>query len=361
MEINNIDATIIVNPKNLFYFTGCRFYFQSLALSAGTAAALIILRRDEAEYIVFMDDVERVDKESHVKNIRCYNQAGTLEQIISKTIFKNSLNRRIGVEGNFITMEILEKIRSGEHDKIKKFRDVSVLIADLRSIKDSHEIEKMNDAAKLGDLGLEAAAKNISTDKTEIEVAAFCEYIMRQKGAEGFSFGTIVASGENSANPNWVTSKDKIRRGYPIIVDLGPICESYCSDITRTFAYHHISKDQKRIFDEVLDLQEVALDKARPGVLEYEIDDAVIEAAKRKKLDRYLFHCSHGIGLDPVERPDILKRGSNPIKEGMVISIEVGLYIPKLGGVRAEDIIQVEKDRINFLSKYPRDKYILKS
>ena len=353
MEKEKIDASILMNPANLNYFSGVTFYYQTLAVSAGTIAVLLISRNSSPIYILNVDDVQRVKKRFSIGDIHKYEKPGEfLSAFLSvvDTIGPKSENMCLGVEGAYLPAKIYSKLSK----KTRKIEDISEAILDLRAKKDKNELELMKKAADIADRGMEAAFKNISSDRKESEIAAYCDYVMKQKGADDISFKTIIASGKNTSLASWVTSDDYIKKGYPVIVDLGAVCKGYRSDTTRTFTYN-ISKKQRELLKAVIEIEELAIERLEIGMPQYKLDDIVQGEAKKRGYKKYFFHVSHGIGLEPVEKPRIAMRSKEKIQEGMVTTIEVGIYVPSLGGARMEDVIYINKKGALPLTVFPRE------
>lgn len=353
MGKEKIDASMLMNPANLNYFSGVPFYYQTLAISADTIAVLLISRNSPPIYILNVDDVQRVKKGFSIGDIHKYEKPGEFLSAflnVMDTIGSKPENMCLGVEGAYLPANIYSKLSK----KTRKIEDISEAILDLRAKKDKNELELMRKAADIADRGMEAAFKNISSDKKESEIAAYCDYIMKQKGADDISFKTIIASGENTSLASWVTSDDYIKKGYPVIVDLGAVCKGYRSDTTRTFAYD-ISKKQRELLKAVIEIEELAIERLEIGMLQYKLDDIVQGEAKKRGYSKYFFHVSHGIGLEPVEKPRIAMRSKEKIQEGMVTTIEVGIYVPSLGGARMEDVIYVNKKGALPLTGFPRE------
>jgi len=355
MESEGIDVAFLIDPANLYYFTGVNFYYQDLALRAGTAAALLVPRELDPIFVVNIDDIRRVKEnlKAHLSYLEEYQQPGTLIPAIWRAL--SSLQKSpneivVGVEGNFLCSNIYESLRQ----KSREIKDITGIILDLRAVKSEDELSYMRKAAEIADKGIRSSTEAICEDKSEKEVAAFCEYTMMAAGADGISFKTIIASGENTAVPNWITSETKIKPGGLVYVDLGCIYGGYCSDMTRTFSYK-ASSEQEDLLEKVIEMERAAIEAVEPGIPQLKIDDLVTELAEKMGLRKYLFHASHGIGLNVVEKPFVAARSPEPFQVGMTLTIEVGLYIPKLGGARMEDVVHVTEGGAEILTKFPRE------
>jgi Xaa-Pro aminopeptidase len=216
------------------------------------------------------------------------------------------------------------------------------IVARLRERKDSCEIEKIAAAVNLGSSLFPTALAAIRPGVAEVEVAGAIEYAARRAGAEGMSFDTIVASGHRSALPHGAASSSLISsRGF-VVLDFGVILAGYCSDMTRTVSVGKASGAMRSMYKAVLEAQLAAIATVRAGVPAGQVDAAARGVLIKAKLGKYFTHSTgHGVGLEIHESPRIARGQQQPLEEGMVITIEPGVYIPGEGGVRIEDMVLV--------------------
>jgi Xaa-Pro aminopeptidase len=228
-------------------------------------------------------------------------------------------------------------------------------VMDLRQRKDSLELAAMREAANLGcDLYYELL-QFIQPGTTENLIAARLEYLARERGAQGMSFETIVASGTRSSLPHGVASVAKVpKRGF-VVLDFGVILKGYCSDMTRTV---HIGKPlpaQRSAFEAVLAAQEAAVSTVRPGVTCAEVDEAARSVLRRAKLDKWFSHSTgHGVGLEIHEPPRVAASDKTTLETGMVITVEPGVYLPGKFGIRIEDMVAVTATGHQVLTAAPK-------
>jgi Xaa-Pro aminopeptidase len=182
----------------------------------------------------------------------------------------------------------------------------------------------------------------ISAGQTEMQVAAALEYAARLAGAEAMSFETIVASGERSALPHGRATAVKLpRRGF-VTLDFGVILDGYCSDMTRTVHMGKALPGEREVYDSVLEAQEAAVAAVAPGVSAGEVDEAARSVLRRVGLDQYFSHSTgHGVGLEIHEGPRLAAKQTQVLEQGMVITIEPGVYMPGKFGLRIEDMVLV--------------------
>lgn len=252
--------------------------------------------------------------------------------------------RRCGFDDTHTTVAMLDTMRKSVSTKVRRglFKPVGPLTARLREVKDADEIQRMRRAALVGCGLFDGMLAYLQAGLTEIEVAAELEHAARLAGVEGMSFETIVASGERSALPHGRASTAKLpRRGF-VTLDFGVMLDGYCSDMTRTVHIGKAMDGEREVYDFVLEAQEAAVAKVAPGVTAGEVDEAARSVLRRAGLDKYFSHSTgHGVGLEIHEGPRIAAKQTQVLKEGMVITIEPGVYMPGKFGLRIEDMVLV--------------------
>jgi Xaa-Pro aminopeptidase len=252
--------------------------------------------------------------------------------------------RRCGFDGAHTTVAALETMRKALSAKVRRgmFVAVGSLVAAMREVKDAEEIERLRAAAQLGCELFEGMLTYLEAWLPESEVAATLEYAARLAGAEGMSFDTIVASGERSALPHGRATSAKLpKRGF-LTLDFGVILDGYCSDMTRTVHMGKALPGERDVYDSVLEAQEAAVAAVAPGVTAGEVDEAARSVLRRVKLDKYFSHSTgHGVGLEIHEGPRLAAKQKQVLEQGMVVTIEPGVYMPGRFGVRVEDMVLV--------------------
>jgi Xaa-Pro aminopeptidase len=252
--------------------------------------------------------------------------------------------RRCGFDEAHTTVAALETMRKAVSAKVRRgmFVAVGSLVARLREVKDADEIALMQAAALVGCGLFDGMLTYISAGQTEIQVASALEYAARLAGAEAMSFETIVASGERSALPHGRATAAKLpRRGF-VTLDFGVILDGYCSDMTRTVHMGKALPGEREVYDSVLEAQEAAVAAVAPGVSAGEVDEAARSVLRRVGLDQYFSHSTgHGVGLEIHEGPRLAAKQTQVLEQGMVITIEPGVYMPGKFGLRIEDMVLV--------------------
>ncbi|NJE84913.1 aminopeptidase P family protein [Thermococcus sp. CX2] len=232
---------------------------------------------------------------------------------------------------------------------------LSSLMRELRMRKDREEIRLMEKAAQVVDDVFEEILAMDLIGMSERELALKIELMIRER-SDGISFEPIVASGENGANPHHAPSERKLKKGDLVILDYGARWKGYCSDITRTIALGKPDEKLLEIYEVVKNAQESAFQTVREGITAREVDRAAREYIAKAGYGKYFTHrTGHGLGLDVHEEPYIGPDGEVVLENGMIFTIEPGIYLPGLGGVRIEDDVVVENGRGERLTKAERD------
>jgi len=259
---------------------------------------------------------------------------------------------RVGFESRHLSVELFRILSRGVEEKWVALPDP---VEGLRMRKDEGEIRAIEAAAVTASGALLAVLSGGYKGRTESEVAADLEREMKALGAEGTSFRTIVASGPRSAMPHAAPSSARIRGAGPVIIDFGALRGGYCSDETVTLFPSLPPPALGKAYDAVRRAQEAGIRAIRPGIPCRDVDARVRESLDRSGYLKYFVHSTgHGVGLDIHERPSLAPRSKDRLSEGMVVSVEPGVYLPGVGGVRLEDMVRVagmRGERITYLPK----------
>lgn len=251
--------------------------------------------------------------------------------------------RRLGFEGNHMTVGDLERLRDPEG--AVDWRPLLGFVEEARAQKDDGEIDLIGKAAVIAATALADTLPLVRPGIREVDIAAELEYRMRRHGAEGAAFETIVASGERSALPHAATSEREIAEGDLLLIDFGARWRGYCSDLTRTFVIGQASARQRETYDLVLAAHEAACSALQDGALGSEVDAAARRVFDAEGLEERFPHSSgHGLGLEVHEAPRLGRRSEEPLHPGMVVTVEPGLYFPEWGGIRIEDDLVVTEE-----------------
>ncbi|MCS1350758.1 Xaa-Pro peptidase family protein [Mechercharimyces sp. CAU 1602] len=235
------------------------------------------------------------------------------------------------------------------------------VVEKLREIKEETELKVMRQAAKIADDAYAQIIKEVRPGKTEREIALRLEFMMREMGATSSSFDMIVASGVRSAMPHGVATDKVMENGDMVTIDFGALYQGYCSDMTRTFMLGEPSEKQNEIYHIVLEAQQKALEAIAPGVKACEIDKVARDVITARGYgDAFGHSTGHGLGMEVHESPGISARTITELQPGMVITVEPGIYLPDVAGVRIEDDVIVTETGYELLTHTPKELVIVK-
>jgi Xaa-Pro aminopeptidase len=265
------------------------------------------------------------------------------------------LRGRVGYDDARTSVRSLRKLADAVAEGVELVA-VDGLLGGLRRRKDADEVRRIAAAAELADEVYEWICERGLAGRTEREVQLAAEQRMRELGAQGPSFATIVAAGENSALPHHEASSREIGSAEPVIIDMGAIVDGYCSDCTRTFATGELRGEAAEVYELVRATQATALDAIRPGIGGKEADSVSREPiAAAGHGEHYGHGLGHGVGIEVHEAPRLSQRSEDSLAEGDVVSVEPGVYIPGGFGVRIEDLVVVTADGYRNLSSVSKD------
>jgi len=260
--------------------------------------------------------------------------------------------RRIGFESRHLSVDSFRAVSRG---RAERFVPVPDLVAEIRMRKEPGEILAMERATAIATASLLCVLASGLPGKTERGVAADLAREMSRRGAEAVSFPPIVADGPRSAMPHATPTEAEISGDGPLVIDFGARGNGYCSDETVTILPRRPRRLLGKAFDAVRRAQEAGLSAVRPGEPCREVDARVRESLDRSGYLKYFVHSTgHGVGLDVHERPSLSPRSRERLEEGMVVTVEPGVYLPGIGGIRLEDTVKVTGsgcERITFLPK----------
>lgn len=266
--------------------------------------------------------------------------------------------KRLGFERNRISFESYDLLKRQASGVI--LRPIGDAIERLRMVKSAAEVATIKTAVELNSAALELALKQFRAEMTETDLAAEIEYRMRQLGADGPSFETIVASGPRTALPHAHPSSAAIRSNQLLLVDMGATVAGYASDMTRTMGVGRIDQKARRMYGAVLESQLSAIDSVKAGALSSAVDRAARRVLRQHGLDKLFVHSTgHGLGLEIHESPRIGRTGAVSLEAGMAITIEPGVYLEGYGGIRIEDTVVVTNNGCEVLTPTKKDFVVL--
>ena len=321
----NVDALLITNEYNRRYMTGF----------TGTAGVAVVTKDDA----VFITDFRYTEQAAaQVKDFRIVQHNGPIFAEVGTQVALMGA-KTIGFEKesmSYGTYEIYKEAVKAE------FVPVSGVVEKIRLIKTPEEINIIKAACEIADNAFTHILNYIKPGLTELDVSNELEFFMRKQGATSSSFDIIVASGVRSALPHGVATDKVIEKGDFVTLDFGALYNGYISDITRTIAVGQPSDKLVEMYNVVLESQLLALEKVGPGMTGIEADAVARDYLKSKGYGEAFGHSTgHGIGLEVHEGPGLSFRSETVLVPNMVVTIEPGVYLPGIGGVRIEDDILI--------------------
>ena len=335
-----LDVLIVSQPENRRYLSGFTGSAGCLLISANNAFLAVDFRY-----------VEQAKKEAldfevvHVKG----DLANWLPKLASDLRFK-----RVGFEADHIPFAIYQQLCKvvGDGQYQIQLMPTNGLVESIRAVKEPEEIKLIAEAVGLADAAFAHAKSIIRPGVSEKEAAWKLERFLREMGSEPMPFDIIVASGSNAALPHAKPSEKVIFENEPVVIDLGARVNGYCSDLSRTFFSGGEDETFSKIYDIVLGAQLTALATIMAGTSGDQADRlarTVIEQAGYS--DAFGHGLGHGVGLETHESPRLGPGSSDLLIDGMVFTIEPGIYIPGWGGVRIEDTVVMENGRVKALTR----------
>ncbi len=233
-------------------------------------------------------------------------------------------------------------------------------LAQLRACKSQKELDAVIHAQRIAEKALETLLPSLQEGITEREAAARLDYLMALGGSEMPSFQTIMLFGAHASMPHGVPDNRSLKNGDVILVDFGAVYCGYHSDMTRTFAYGEVSDRIHSGYEAVLSAQSAAIEQAREGLPCRLMHEAAVNSLKTDGWDAYFTHAlGHSVGLEIHEYPSAAPKSEQPLKNGMIMTVEPGIYLPGEFGIRIEDMIVINGDTPLNLTAFPKQLQIL--
>ena len=328
-------------------------------LSGFTGSVGYLLITQEAAFIA-VDFRYREQAQREAAGFTPFAASGPLPDWFASLVSEAELvGKRLGFQAGDITFATYQTIAKAVKDmpasQRPKLLAAPPLVEQLRAIKDADELAAIQRAVDLGDEAFMAIAQRIEPGWTEAQVAWEIEKYIREHGGEGVSFEIIVAAGPWAAMPHARPRDEKIRKGEPIIIDMGVRLGGYCSDLTRTLVLGQPDEQFDKIYDIVLTAQltaEALITRDMIGEQAHLLaHNVIVETGYGENFGHPL---GHGVGLQIHERPHLARASKDVLADGMVFTIEPGIYISGWGGVRIEDMVVLEDGRPRVLTKAPK-------
>jgi Xaa-Pro aminopeptidase len=336
------DAILIEKKENYRYMSGF----------TGTFAYLIISNEDS---LILTDSRYTEQATEQAPDYELVNFIGS--NVIENILIEKNI-KKLAIEGDTVTVT-----KYKDYQKIETLNEIIIssgIVEALRKIKDDEEISLIKKAVMLADEGFKHILKFIRSGITEKDIEMELEYYMRKSGASGASFDIIVATGTRTSMPHAIAGDTLVKNGDAVMIDFGCIFDGYCSDITRTVFVGKPDKEMKRIYDTVMRVQKAGIENALEGKYAADVhltaSDMIDQAGYKGRFGHGL---GHGVGLEIHELPRVSLFGSEALVNNMVVTVEPGIYVPGLGGVRIEDMLVINSKTPIVLTESPKEMIIL--
>jgi len=342
LEAKHLDAIVVLTDFNRRYLSGF----------TGTSGALIITKTDN----LLITDFRYIEQASEqAPKFKIIKQQGNLIDYVKQELEKLNV-QNVGFEGNLVSYDTYLQLSKSYISLIS----ISGLIEKIREVKDDNEIALIQKAAEIVDEAFEFILTVAKEGMTELQLKAKLESKMLELGAEGTSFDTIVASGTRGALPHGVASDKVIQTGELITLDFGAYYKGYSSDITRTFAIGEPEPKLKEIYNIVLEANQKGIAAAKKGITGKTLDAIARDYITEQGYgDAFGHSLGHGIGLNVHEGPNLSKNSDAELEVNNCVTIEPGIYLDGLGGVRIEDDILIKENGCECFTKSPKNLIIL--
>ena len=347
-ELANVDAVLLISDKNRMYFTGFASTFGFLVLLPANKGYFIT----DPRYYEMAQSLES----DQLKVLQIANGVSAMGMVAD--ILKEHNVKSLGFEDTELTVLQYNGLKEGlsGFDLVPVGKNINF----VRSFKTEEEISYIKKAQSITDIAFTQICKVIRPGMTEREVAIELEYIMAKNGAEGIAFDTIIASGVNSSKPHAHPTDKQIQLGDAVTMDFGARYHGYCSDMTRTVFVGEPTEEMRKIYNIVLLAQKTGIAGAYNGMSGSELDALCREVIKSNGYGDYFTHSTgHSLGIDIHETPSASSRSTDTLSAGQLITVEPGIYVPGVGGVRIEDLLLFEQDGVIDLTTSDKNIIIL--
>ena len=348
LERQSLDALLVTHLPNITYLTGLRAS-AGMVLVGQKELHLVI----DSRYLSVASSL--VQAESGLADLTIVSVDQSYEESVGSLIAEMGYSR-IGVEAEWMSLRQWNWLARRFETEVQMFVPVEGIIEGSRVIKDEDEIACLRAAGRLIASAIDPIIELVRKGRKELEIAGGIDSVLAWKGFEDRAFSTMVASGPNSALPHSRPSERVVSDGDLVLLDFGGVYGGYCVDVSRTVCVGPVNEQSRRFYSAVLEAQERAIAEVGPGVVASKVDDvarAVLE--EHGFLEAFGHGTGHGLGLEIHEAPRIGRRGQPGcdvvLEAGMVFTVEPGLYVSGVGGVRIEDDVLVTEEGSEVLTR----------
>jgi len=337
-----VDSFLVSHLPNIQYLCGF----------TGSAGLLLV---GDSQAKLFTDSRYTFQARQEVFGARVHIAKQGLLRAVGQELKGGRRRHAVAYATGHMTVAQKQAIDGVVHGRVRWAADDNA-VEKLRAVKDPDEIARMRAAAELISDVFRKTLPMIHAGTSELDLAAEVEYGIKKMGGSGPSFETIVASGPRSAWAHARPTSKPLGKSELVVLDQGAILQNYCSDMTRTVFVGRAPSRVRRMYQAVLQAQEAAKQAIRPGARAGDVDRAARQTLKKFGLDRYFTHSTgHGLGIEVHEMPRLGKGEETLLQEGMVVTVEPGVYLEGVGGIRIEDDVVVTAQGAADLTTAPRD------
>lgn len=356
LEEARLDGLLVGAPGEEGPGWAARAYLSGFTGSAG----VLLVTRERAVLAVDSRYWEQAAQETAGRGVTVLRARGRRDAWMRELIGEaGAAGKRLGISPVDVTyagyLAIRQAVRQLPAGDRPRLRAAAGLVERLRRVKDAEELALLGEAIRIADRAFERVAGELAPGITETEAAARFERYVREEGGSGVSFPSIIAGGPWSALPHAQPRPEPLGTGVPVVMDVGARYRGYCSDLTRSFVIGAADARFREVYEVVRSAQEAAIAGVEPGMrgaAAHELAHAVIRAAGYG--EAFGHGLGHGVGLEVHEAPYLGPSSQDVLEEGMVFTIEPGIYLPGWGGIRIEDVVVLEDGRARVLSHAPK-------
>ncbi|MDD7662661.1 MAG: aminopeptidase P family protein [Eubacteriales bacterium] len=345
LALDQCEAVLVHNPSNMFYLSGY------------TGEGLVLIGREMQTIITDFRYTEQAEKQAPGFSVEMTEKGVSHEAIVGRLCAEHEIGA-LYYEDDYLTVRSFESCRKAVPGV--EWKSLHEEVQHIRQIKDEDELSRIAEACRITSEAFERLLPEIKEGVTEKELALKLEFDMLTHGATGLAFSTIVAAGANGSLPHAVPGDYKVRLGDMITFDFGAKYNGYCADMTRTVALGQPSDEMRKVYQTVLTAQQTARDAVMAGKCCKDIDAIARDYIYSHGYEGRFGHgLGHSVGIDIHEEPRLSMTCSAILEENQIMTVEPGIYLPGVGGVRIEDSVIVKKDGCIPLTSPTRELIIL--